>query len=147
MIADFYNSGSPVNFVWNDYACSTPAASFDKIQYSLASALLIKGSYAYQTLAYVDQSALEDYSPDFYWVHGAAAGAYSVTSGIYSRAFANGLVLVNPSSTVAASYNLGGSVYHTSTGLQYTGTIRLAAPQGILLHNGASTAILTGYAN
>ena len=63
MIADFYNSGSPVNFVWNDYACSTPAASFDKIQYSLASALLIKGSYAYQTLAYVDQSALRITAP------------------------------------------------------------------------------------
>lgn len=111
-----------------------------RIIYGLASYLLVKNDNAYQAIVdSPDRNDFQDYVSDQYWVHGAASGARTLTGGVYYRDFANGKVLVNPSSTDTVTYDLSTSVYHTYDGLNWTGVVTLTPVTAMILHSGASS--------
>lgn len=63
---------------------------------------------------------------------GAATAAYTNNGGVYTRAFSNGLVVVNPSAG-AINLNLGGTTYSDFTGTTRTGTYSVPAHTGNVL--------------
>ena len=100
------------------------------VEYALASYYLTKTAHTYIAPYFTTPAAYADLSangpwPDFSYQHGAAIDAAPVvTGGVYRRAFANLLALVNPSPTTAATYRLPGA-YHDFGGTRYAGTISL----------------------
>ncbi|HZT90240.1 MAG TPA: hypothetical protein VFA12_20035 [Stellaceae bacterium] len=114
-------------------APSQPGA--EALEFVIASDMLIKGNHTYLALSAYHVAQYEDYglSPWWYLNHGPAQGPYSVSGGIYSRQFANALVLVNPPGGAVATYNLGSTVYWRMNGLRMTGTITMQPGTGLVL--------------
>jgi hypothetical protein len=119
------------------YLAEMPADTSDVagIRYGLATFLLAAngtGSY--------DVSGTQSYanpiwqSPDFDNARalGSPTGSYTVANGVYSRSFANGVVLVNPSSSTQ-TVSLGGS--YSGSGLTDVSSVTLAPSTGVVLDN------------
>jgi len=113
------------------------------LEYATASYLLTKNAHTYFLWFFDngktgDSSSFTDQSPggiwpELYWSHGAAQEATTVVGGVYRRMFANGLALLNPSTSGSAPYALGNSVYHSFDGHRFTGTITLPPVTGKVL--------------
>jgi hypothetical protein len=64
---------------------------------------------------------------------GAASGAYTrLSNGVYRRDFANGVVLVNPTSTAISSFSPGGGTY-SAFGLSNVTSVSMAPTSGLVL--------------
>lgn len=143
-VSDYIAAGRPT--IDQNGSTSNALSNRPRMIYGLATHLLAKGDNSYNILwsglnddipPATQHRILQELLPDTYWQHGAAAGPMTVTGGVYNRTFANGLPLVNPSSTATVTYNLGASVYNTSDGLRYTGVVSMAPVSGLILRNGA----------
>jgi hypothetical protein len=118
------------------------------LQWALASHLLVKTDHAYIETYFTDDNAFDDWAtggawPELYWTHGVttrptppSSPPYGIASGTYWREFANGLVLVNPSTTASTVYDLGSGIFHTFDGLRYTGLFTLPPTTAVILING-----------
>jgi hypothetical protein len=113
-----------------------------RTKYSEATDMLLQNGNIYQMLWSNSQNVFEEFDGDTYFSYGAATGTYSKSGSLYSRAFANGLAIVNDSSTTGASYSFGGTVYHEDNGNPWTGTLSVPALTGLVLHSGAPTKII-----
>ena len=124
------NGGRGWPMVQEAQMCPPDSPDRRVVEYALASYYLTKTAHTYLAPYFTNPAAYADLSangpwPDFSYQHGAAIDAAPVvTGGVYRRAFANLLALVNPSPTTAASYTLSGA-YHDFDGARYGGTISL----------------------
>jgi hypothetical protein len=86
-------------------------------------------------------SATNGATTDEYWFPeydtakalGAPAGSYTVlANGVYERAFANGIVLANPTGNSISTFSLGGGTY-TGSGLTNVQSVALGPTSGLIL--------------
>jgi hypothetical protein len=86
-------------------------------------------------------SATNGATTDEYWFPeydtakalGAPAGSYTVlANGVYERAFANGIVLANPTGNSISTFSLGGGTY-TGSGLTNVQSVALGPTSGLVL--------------
>lgn len=140
------NSGNGYPLVIEQANC--PKATPDRrvVDYGVASYCMLKRDATYVAPYFDSTSALEDQSaganiwPEFYFSTGTQIDAPPTApdgNGVWHRAFANILCLVNPSATAFVSYTLSGS-YHGVDGSPYSGTIVIPPITGLLLIPGAS---------
>ena len=116
--------------------CTDPERSLAKLQYNVASYLLVKDSHSYQELFYENFSSFERYPSLLYLHHGAAIGEMAVRNGVYYRAFEKALAVVNPSSTIARTYDLGPNAYHGPDCKRHEGNVLLPPISGLVLKIG-----------
>jgi len=122
------------------------STNFEVVEYAAASYLLLKNAHTYMTMyfdsgsaggpGYYNENTPTAFWPQFYLTHGVASGAYAVTGNVYYRTFASLLALVNPSTTLSRTYDLGASVYHRSDCTRFTGVITIPPITGMVLLNG-----------
>jgi hypothetical protein len=111
--------------------------------YGLASMMLIAaGQSSYSVSPSYNQSGMtassEVWFPEFGTAQqlGPPSGAYTrLSNGVYERVFANGIVLVNPSSTTVSSFSLGGGTY-SGSGLSNVTAVSMAPTSGLVLLKG-----------
>ena len=132
------NGGASWPMVQQATMCPLTSPSRRVVEYAMASYYMTKRSHTYIAPYFGNPAAFEDQSPggmwpDFTYQHGAATDAAPVvTGGVFKRAFANLLVLMNPSSTIGVTYELSG-VYHDFDGTRYVGKIALPPLTGLTL--------------
>jgi hypothetical protein len=121
--------------------------TFEVVEFAVASYLIVKNTHTYLSMYFSDgnpgggTASFNDHTPtaawpQFYLTHGVARGPYSVIGNVYHRAFANAVALVNPSTELSRTYDLGSKVYHRSDCRRYTGTVTLPPITGMVLLNG-----------
>jgi hypothetical protein len=102
--------------------------------FGLASMLLVangRASYSTSNGGVDDENWFPEY--DTAKALGAAAGPYEVlANGVYERAFANGIVLVNPAGHQVPSFWLGGRTY-AGSGIANAESVTLPATSGLIL--------------
>ena len=116
--------------------CTDPERSLAKLQYNVASYLLVKDRHSYQELFYENFALFERYPPLLYLHHGSPIGGMAVRNGIYYRTFEKAVALVNPSSTISRAYDLGPNVYHGPDCKRYEGNVLLPPISGLVLKLG-----------
>jgi hypothetical protein len=115
-----------------------------RFDFAFATYLLTKNSYSYFIPYWSSGGGTTAYKynlpgglwPQMYWEHGAASEAMTLVGSVYRRTFANGIVVLNPSTTASAAYNFGASVYHGFDCARYTGTVLLPPITAVVAKNG-----------
>lgn len=103
--------------------------------YGLATMLLAatgRSSYATSNTNYTSQ---ENWFPEYDTAQqlGAPAGPYKVlANGVYERAFADGIVLVNSTASSIPTFSLGGGTY-SGSGLANAASVAMAPTSGLIL--------------
>jgi hypothetical protein len=101
--------------------------------YGLASMLLIaSGNASYSTSNFGNT---ESWYPEYATGQqlGAPTGAYTrLANGVYERVFANGIVLVNPTTNAIPSFSLGGGIYSGSQ-LSNVTSVSMRPTSGLIL--------------
>jgi hypothetical protein len=103
--------------------------------YGLATMLLAATGRASYATSNTDYTSQENWFPEYDTAQqlGAAAGPYTVlANGVYERAFAGGIVLVNPTGSSIPSFSLGGGTYMGS-GLTNVRSVALGPTSGLIL--------------
>jgi hypothetical protein len=112
--------------------------------YGLASMLLAANGYtSYDSTVTTLNAASYDFWPEYTAAQslGAPSGAYTtVTSGgatVYERKFANGIVVVNPTSSGSQSVALGATYSGSGNEPSSASSVTLAAQSGMILKSGS----------
>jgi chitodextrinase len=108
--------------------------------YGLASMMLVaNGESSYSVSPSYNQSgstsSSEVWFPEYGTAQqlGAPSGPFTkLSNGVYERVFANGIVLVNPSSITVSSFSLGGAIY-SGSGLSNVTAVSMAPTSGLVL--------------
>ncbi len=103
--------------------------------YGLASMMLAAGGLASYSTANGNYTNYETWYPEYTTAQqlGAPLGTYfQLANGVYERAFAKGIVLVNPTGQSVSPFSLGGHVY-SGSGLTNASTVSMGPTSGYIL--------------
>jgi hypothetical protein len=117
LIHDYYDSATPNIF-------------------GLASMLLVANGHTSFSTSNGDYTSTENWFPVYSLAQslGAPTGAYTkLPNGVYERQFANGIVLVNPTSSSVPSFSLGGT--YSGSGLTNVSTVSMGPSSGLILQS------------
>ena len=102
--------------------------------YGLASMMLVANGHASYSTSNACYAACESWYPEYTTAQrlGAPVGAYTQLSNrAYTRSFANGVVLVNPTTHAIPAFPLGGT--YSGSGLTNVTSVSLPATTGLIL--------------
>ena len=103
--------------------------------YGLASMMLVAGGYSSYSVSNANYGASEAWYPEYTTAQqlGAPSGAYRQLSsnGVYVRKFANGIVLVNPTSRTIGTFSLGGT--YSGSGYSNIKAVSMGPTSGLIL--------------
>jgi hypothetical protein len=100
--------------------------------------MLVAAGHTSYSVSNADYAASESWYPEYNTAQslGAAAGPYrQLANGLYERVFANGIVLVNPTTTPLRTFTLGGGTY-SGSGLTNATAATMAPTSGLILKVG-----------
>jgi hypothetical protein len=103
--------------------------------YGLGSMLLAAGGLTSYSTSNANYTSNEANYPEYTTAAllGAPIGKYSqLSNGVYERTFANGLVLVNPTTSSVPSFSLGGGIYSGSQ-LNNVSSVTMGATSGLIM--------------
>jgi hypothetical protein len=103
--------------------------------YGLATMMLAADGHASYATSNTDYTWQENWFPEYDTAQqlGAPAGPYTVlANGVYERAFAHGIVLVNPTGSSIPSFSLGGGTY-SGTALSNVSSAAMGPTSGLIL--------------
>ncbi len=103
--------------------------------YGLAAMMLVASGGASYSTSNTNYTSNENWFPEYSLAQqlGAPAGPYAVLrNGVYERAFANGIVLVNPSAGQIPGFWLGGGIY-SGSGVSSASSVSMAPTSGLIL--------------
>ncbi len=118
---------------------ATSAITTAQIQWILANYLLVKGHHTYTYISgMINSGKQQDYGrlilfPEYYAPVGAPLAPMQADGGVYQRAYAHGLVFVNPSATTTYTVQLPSAFYTDLYGQVYQGSLTLTPASGIIL--------------
>lgn len=116
-------------------------ADQDQVDWAVANFLLSREQPSMFTLCGLQEYRVFLDRPEIRVDVGAPTGPPTqVASGAWKRCYDNGFVIVNPSSTAAASVTLPPGIWHTVHGLDHVGTTNVGATRGLVLLPGPANA-------